>query len=149
MKKSTVTILLLGLFSSLVVTPIQTAGATGGYVDVPEGAYYADAVEWSVEANITGITSDYFAPAQPSSRGETAVWLWRMAGQQNAPAHTFTDLPTWQSPAVAWLLDQGSRPVPLPLRSLRLALLPGQNSQRSCGAWLANQPRPRTLSTTL
>ncbi len=107
MKKSTVTILLLGLFSSLVVTPIQTAGATGGYVDVPEGAYYADAVEWSVEANITGITSDYFAPAQPSSRGETAVWLWRMAGQQNAPAHTFTDLPTWQSPAVAWLLDEG------------------------------------------
>ena len=105
--RKTVTFLLLGLFSSLVVIPAQTAVAVGGYVDVPEGAYYADAVEWSVEANITGIASDYFAPAQPSSRGEIAVWIWRMAGQQDAPAHTFTDLPAWQSNAVAWLLDQG------------------------------------------
>ena len=107
MKKTTVASLLLSLVSSLVLIPAQTAGATGGYVDVPEEAFYADAVEWSVEANITGITSDFFAPAQPSTRGETAVWIWRMAGQQDAPAHTFADLPTWQSPAVAWLLDQG------------------------------------------
>ena len=43
--RKTVTFLLLGLFSSLVVIPVQTAGATGGYVDVPEGAYYADAAD--------------------------------------------------------------------------------------------------------
>ena len=106
-KRSLVLFVVGVLFSSLVVIPAQTADATGGYVDVPDGTYYTDAVEWSVEFDITDITSDYFAPAQPSSRGEIAVWIWRMAGQQDAPAHAFTDLPASQSDAVAWLLDQG------------------------------------------
>ena len=104
--KPIMAVLLLALFSSLLL-PIQSAGAVSRYVDVPKGSYYADAVDWSVAANITGITGDYFAPAQPSSRGETAVWIWRMVGQQTAPAQPFGDVPAWQSDAVAWLLDRG------------------------------------------
>ncbi|MCQ3814507.1 MAG: S-layer homology domain-containing protein [Acidimicrobiia bacterium] len=94
--------------SLLVSAQSTTASATDSYADVPDGLYYSDAVAWSVEANITGITGDNFLPAQPATRGETAVWLWRMAGQPStSAAHSFTDVPDAQSPAVSWLASQG------------------------------------------
>ena len=94
--------------SLLVSAQSTTASATDSYMDVPDGLYYSDAVAWSVEANITGITGDHFLPAQAVTRGETAVWLWRMAGQPSASAvHSFTDVPDALSPAVSWLTSQG------------------------------------------
>lgn len=65
------------------------------FVDVRAGAYYAQAVQWAVERNITQGTSETtFSPESPCSRGQIVTFLWRRAGQP-APKRTgcpFTDV---------------------------------------------------------
>ena len=56
-----------------VQPPAQT-----GFTDIPEGAYYADAVKWAVENNITkGVSETQFAPDQSCTRGQTVTFLYR------------------------------------------------------------------------
>lgn len=51
---------------------------TGVFVDVPEGSYYEEAVNWAVEKGITnGVSSDMFAPNDPCTRGQIVTFLWR------------------------------------------------------------------------
>lgn len=75
------------------------------FVDVPGDRYFTEAVAWSVENDITGIDGDEFEPDRPVTRGEAAVWLWRMQNQPEAAAHMFTDVPEHQAQAVAYLKD--------------------------------------------
>ncbi len=57
----------------------QHAGA--GFSDVPQNAYYADAVAWAVEQGITnGTGSTTFSPDQTCTRGQIITFLWRAAG---------------------------------------------------------------------
>ena len=80
-----------GLVAALVavlLVPASPVGAVAGFGDVDGGSYFADAVQWSVDNGITGIDGSCFSPDQPVTRGETAVWMWRMAGQPEAPAHS-------------------------------------------------------------
>ena len=68
----------------------------------------ADAVQWSVDNQITGIDGSCFSPDEPVSRGETAVWMWRMEGRPEAPAHSFVDVTaSEQQQPVAWMVDVG------------------------------------------
>ncbi len=107
---------LSGLFGliALLLLPASPVGAIAGYGDVVEGQYYSNAVQWSVDHNITGITDNCFLPTQGVTRGEAAVWLWRMSGQ---PAQEdrlrqsnlqFIDVASAeQQQPVAWMVTQG------------------------------------------
>ncbi len=61
------------------------------FTDVPEGAYYYDAVYWAVENGVTrGMTETSFAPGLDCTRGQTVAFLWRAAG---SPAPVTTENP--------------------------------------------------------
>ncbi len=77
--------------------------------DVPEDAYYARAVDWMLDEGLTtGSADGRFRPDDAVTRGETAVFLWRLAGQPDAPVHRFTDVTVgWQDDAIAWMADAG------------------------------------------
>ena len=54
--------------------------SSGGnsFSDVPEGAYYEEAVDWAVEQGITqGTSADRFSPNDHVSRGQTVLFLFR------------------------------------------------------------------------
>ncbi len=48
------------------------------FTDVPAGAYFADAVQWAVEEEITnGMTASSFAPGSGCTRGQIVTFLYR------------------------------------------------------------------------
>ncbi len=106
----------LVLIAILSVVTTSVAGAQSLFEDVPEDAYYADAVQWLVDQGLTtGGVDGTFRPEDPVTRGETAVLLWRLAGQPDAPVHRFRDVTVgWQDDAVSWMaaagITQGSTP---------------------------------------
>jgi len=52
----------------------------GAFVDVPPGAFYADAVAWMSALGITtGVSPTHFAPLNEIRRGEMAAFLQRLA----------------------------------------------------------------------
>ena len=58
--------------------PAAKAGTT--FTDVPAGKWYADAVAWAVEEDITkGITATTFCPDDPCNRGQVVTFLYRYA----------------------------------------------------------------------
>lgn len=55
------------------------------FQDVPENAYYAQAVSWAVDAGIVqGLDQNYFGPEQSISRQDIAVMLYRYAKYKQA-----------------------------------------------------------------
>ena len=91
-------------------TPTQPG--SGGFLDVPEGAFYYDAVNWAVEHGITnGVTSEYFDPNGTCTRGQAVTFLWRAAGKPKAASTEmpFTDVPenAFYYDAVLWAVEQG------------------------------------------
>ena len=51
------------------------------FYDVPNDAYYYEAVKWAQEKGITGgIGNSLFAPNQPCTRSQIVTFLWRVAG---------------------------------------------------------------------
>ena len=85
--------------------------APAAFVDVPAGAYYADAVAWLVAEGVTaGVTPDRFDPSGAVTRAQMAVFLWRLAGRNAGPPPAgFVDVPAgaWFAPATGWLVDRG------------------------------------------
>ena len=80
-----------------------------GFNDVPNGAFYSDAVSWLVENGITaGTTATTFTPKGLVTRGQMAAFLWRAAGSP-APLgeHGFNDVPdgAFYDDAVSWLVE--------------------------------------------
>ena len=52
--------------------------ATGVFVDVAEGSYCEEAVDWAVEKGITnGTGNNYFTPDGICTRGQIVTFLWR------------------------------------------------------------------------
>ena len=90
-------------------SPKPTASAAA-FTDVPAGSYYAEAVQWAVEKNITKGTSETtFSPDMPCSRGQIVTFLWR---SQNSPAasmtNPFTDVAenAFYTNAVLWAVEK-------------------------------------------
>ena len=51
------------------------------FYDVPNDAYYFEAVKWAAENGITGgVGNDRFAPEQSCTRAQIVTFLWRAAG---------------------------------------------------------------------
>ena len=81
------------------------------FYDVPNGAYFYEAVKWAVENGITtGVGNDLFAPEQPCTRAQIVTFLWRAAGSPEPKAmSSFTDVPAnaYYAKAVAWAVENG------------------------------------------
>ncbi len=77
--------------------------------DVPEDAFYAQAVAWMVEQGITtGRTRDRFDPSSDVSRAQSIVFLHRLAGEPQGEARIeFDDVGSdaWYRNALAWALE--------------------------------------------
>ncbi len=69
--------LLLGVLPAAAKEP--GAGFVGGFADVSEDAYYADAVQWAVEKHITkGTAKAAFSPDQTCTQAQILTFLYRM-----------------------------------------------------------------------
>ena len=90
----------------------KTAPQPVKFVDVPETAYYADAVDWAVENGITnGKDATHFAPKDDCTRAQIVTFLWRTAGEPE-PATTvnpFVDVnpSAYYYKAVLWAVGEG------------------------------------------
>ena len=81
------------------------------FYDVPNDAYFYEAVKWAVKNGITdGVGDNLFAPGQPCTRAQSVTFLWRAAGSP-APKSTvsFADVPagSYYAKAVAWAVENG------------------------------------------
>ena len=96
-------VLCTGLLTALLL-PVTSAGAIAGFGDVSNDRYFTEAVQWSVDEGITQILDNCFSPDQPVTRGETALWFWRMQNKPKAPPHSFVDVTApQQQEAVSWM----------------------------------------------
>ncbi|UER53742.1 S8 family serine peptidase [Kineosporiaceae bacterium SCSIO 59966] len=83
---------------------------TSGFTDVPQGAYYADAVSWAVERGITsGVKPGRFAPGDPVTRDQAVTLLWRLVGEPAAAPERFDDVAagSYAAPAIGWAEEAG------------------------------------------
>ena len=79
--------------------------------DVSAEAWYADAVTWAYENEITaGVSADSFGPGLRCTRAQIVTFLWKAAGAPE-PTRTvsFADVPegSWYAKAVAWACENG------------------------------------------
>ena len=82
------------------------------FYDVPNNAYFYEAVKWAVENGITtGVGNDLFAPEQPCTRAQIVTFLWRAAGspEPKGTAAGMTDVVSgsYYEKAVAWAIENG------------------------------------------
>ncbi len=81
------------------------------FYDVPNDAYYFDAVKWAVKNGITaGVGDNLFAPNRPCTRAEIVTFLWRAAGSPVVNyAMNMSDIPegAYYTEAVRWALSEG------------------------------------------
>ena len=75
-------------------TDAPTPVTLSGFVDVPSDAFYANAVKWAVENEITtGVGNNRFDPNGQCTRGQVVTFLWRAAGKPTVSANvSFTDV---------------------------------------------------------
>ena len=81
------------------------------FVDVPNDAYYYEAVKWAVENGITqGRTETTFCPEDTCTRAEIVTFLWRAFGSPevtSAVSYTDVDTDAYYAAAVAWAVENG------------------------------------------
>lgn len=82
------------------------------FYDVPNNAYFYEAVKWAVKNGITtGVGNDLFAPEQPCTRAQIVTFLWRAAGSPEPKGATsgMTDVVSgsYYEKAVAWAIENG------------------------------------------
>lgn len=83
------------------------------FVDIPEDAYYKNAVAWASQMNlVSGVGEGHFAPDSNITREQLAVILYKFAGSPAVSASdmTFKDsgaISEWANDAVAWAVQEG------------------------------------------
>lgn len=82
------------------------------FVDVPEDAYYYDAVQWAVGASVTsGTDSTHFSPNMTCTRAQAIMFLWCAAGRPTPETtnNPFVDVSTddYYYQAVLWAVAKG------------------------------------------
>ena len=93
------------------VTFMEDNSVLNFFYDVPNDAYYYEAVKWAAENGITGgVGNSLFAPNQPCTRGQIVTFLWRAAGSPVVNyAMNMTDVAedAYYGEAVRWALSEG------------------------------------------
>ena len=93
------------------VTFMEDNSILNFFYDVPNDAYYYEAVKWAVENGITGgIGNGLFAPNQPCTRAQIVTFLWRVAGSPVVNyLMPFTDVDegAYYAEAVRWAASCG------------------------------------------
>ena len=81
------------------------------FYDVPNDAYYYEAVKWAVDKGITsGVGGNLFGAEQPCTRSQIVTFLWRAAGSpEPKSAGSFADVSadSYYAKAVAWAVENG------------------------------------------
>ena len=81
------------------------------FTDVPDTAYYAEAVNWAVAKKITeGVGNKLFGSNDPCTRAQIVTFLWRAAGSPGPKTMSgFSDVPadSYYAKAVAWAVENG------------------------------------------
>ena len=83
------------------------------FSDVPNGAWYANAVNWAVDNNVTnGTGNNQFSPERICTRAEIIAFLWRAYGEpepSSATRNPFTDVKAadWFYKAMLWAVERG------------------------------------------
>lgn len=93
------------------VTFMEDNSVLNFFYDVPNDAYYYEAVKWAAENGITGgIGNSLFAPNQPCTRAQIVTFLWRAAGSPVVNyLMPFTDVDegAYYAEAVRWAASTG------------------------------------------
>ena len=93
------------------VTFMEDNSVLNFFYDVPNNAYYYEAVKWAAENGITGgVGNSLFAPNQPCTRAQIVTFLWRAASSPEPKnMSNFSDVPadSYYAKAVAWAVENG------------------------------------------
>ena len=93
------------------VTFMEDNSVLNFFYDVPNDAYYFEAVKWAAENGITGgVGNSLFAPNQPCTRAQIVTFLWRAAGSPVVNyLMPFTDVDegAYYAEAVRWAASCG------------------------------------------
>ena len=93
------------------VTFMEDNSVLNFFYDVPNDAYYYEAIKWAAENGITGgVGNSLFAPNQPCTRAQIVTFLWRAAGSPEPKnMSNFSDVPadSYYAKAVAWAVENG------------------------------------------
>lgn len=94
------------------ILTLPAAPTVGGFSDVREDHYFAEAVLWAAEQKITGGTSaTTFSPDQTCTRAQILTFLWRANGSPEpaASASPFTDIKPadYYYKAALWAAENG------------------------------------------
>lgn len=108
-------VLVLAVAAVLAVAGMRLPVRAAAFSDVPEGAWYAEPVDWAVESGITsGTGENTFSPYASCTRAQAVTLLWRAEGGETdlegmeAP-QAFSDVPAdaWYAAAVRWASARG------------------------------------------
>lgn len=93
------------------VTFMEDNSVLNFFYDVPNDAYYYEAVKWAAENGITGgVGNSLFAPNQPCTRAQIVTFLWRAAGSpvvNYLMPFTDVDESAYYAEAVRWAASTG------------------------------------------
>lgn len=90
----------------------DVSGVDISFTDVPEDAYYANAVKWAVKNGITtGTSENEFSPDETATRAQVVTFLYRAAGSPgvDSAGTSFSDVPEneFYASAVKWAVANG------------------------------------------
>ena len=105
------TFIMPGSKVEIAATFMEDNSVLNFFYDVPNDAFYYEAVKWAVAQEITdGVGGNLFAPDQPCTRAQIVTFLWRAAGcPEPKRAGSFSDVSegSYYAKAVAWAVDAG------------------------------------------
>ncbi len=111
MKRGVSALLSLVLLLCCSATACAASPSENGYSDVPENAWYAEAVQYLTGHGImNGTGNGLFSPDDTLTRAMTATVLYRAAGEPAVSGEdSFSDTQpgTWYSDAVVWAAAEG------------------------------------------
>lgn len=81
--KKALAVILCFLLVACLIAPIVSGVSVHPFIDVPDDAWYSDAVQWAWETGVTeGVDSTHFDPDRPITRAEMVTMLWRLSGNE-------------------------------------------------------------------
>ena len=105
------TFIMPGSKVEIAATFMEDNSVLNFFYDVPNEAYYFEAVKWAVAQEITdGVGNNLFAPDQPCTRAQVVTFLWRAAGcPEPKRTGSFSDVSegSYYAKAVAWAAANG------------------------------------------